>query len=86
MTRTPKILPIAGHYVAIVRTEQNEAKAVKLNKTAAEILRKLLEGIDTESVAKWLSETYQIPLAQARKDVHAVAEKWSPICTGRVDD
>lgn len=79
MRKTPKILPLSGHFVAIIRNGQNEAKAVRLNRTAAQILQQLLEGVEAERIADGLSSTYQIPLEQARKDVLSIAEKWRPL-------
>ncbi|MBQ9185731.1 MAG: PqqD family protein [Bacteroidales bacterium] len=77
MRKSLKILPLAGHFVAIFKNGQNETKAMKLNRTAAEILNQMQDGVDAERIAQWLSGTYQIPLEQAMKDVLSVAEKWS---------
>lgn len=78
MTRArTEILPLAGHFVAGVhRDDGTSPSAFRLNRSAAEILGKLLECGDADAVSQWLGDKYGIPPEKARSDVQAVRDRW----------
>ena len=69
--------PLAGRFVVAFKDPETGclAKAVALNSSAAEMLRLYLDGHDVDSLARILSERYDVEAGQIAADASALFKK-----------
>ena len=72
-----EIAPLADYYVIAAKDKKTGelVDAFTLNESGTDMLKLLCQGKDTNSVAKEISEMYEVPFEQVFDDITSFVEK-----------
>lgn len=77
MKQIIEMAPLADYYVVAVKDKQTGAlvESFTLNESAADILRLICEGYDTETIAQEIANKYEAPIELIAADVAKLTDK-----------